>query len=89
MRVCKCIHYSGRVQGVGFRFTAQNIANRFAVAGYVRNLDNGDVELVAEGDADEVANFLQAVRERMHGYIRDERETDQTPRGYAAFDIET
>src|SRR5439155_885059 len=46
MNVYKRVHYSGRVQGVGFRYTAQGLAADYAVAGYVRNLANGDVELV-------------------------------------------
>ena len=40
---------SGRVQGVGFRFSAYDEAKELAIAGYVRNLPNGDVEIVAEG----------------------------------------
>ena len=40
---------SGRVQGVGFRFSAYDEAKELALAGYVRNLPNGDVEIIAEG----------------------------------------
>jgi acylphosphatase len=39
----------GRVQGVGFRFTAYDKAEELALAGFVRNLHSGDVEIVAEG----------------------------------------
>src|SRR5437764_1074324 len=69
LMVCKQIRYTGRVQGVGFRYTAQHLAKDFAVAGYVRNLPSGDVELVAEGAAEQVDAFLTAVSERMAGYI--------------------
>src|SRR5207245_6186322 len=48
--VSRHVYYSGQVQGVGFRYTAQQLAAGFAVSGFVRNLPNGDVELVAEGD---------------------------------------
>ena len=48
MTVCKQVRYSGQVQGVGFRYTAQRLAEGYAVSGYVRNLPEGDVELVAE-----------------------------------------
>ena len=43
------IYYSGRVQGVGFRFSTQRLASGFAVAGSVKNLRDGRVEVVAEG----------------------------------------
>lgn len=55
------VFYEGRVQGVGFRYTARRVAAGFDVAGYVRNLPDGRVELVASGDDGEVEGFLQAV----------------------------
>jgi acylphosphatase len=55
--------YSGRVQGVGFRYTAKNVATGFEVTGIVRNLSDGRVELVAEGLKDELEGFQQAIRE--------------------------
>ena len=63
-------HAHGRVQGVGFRYTTLQVAKEFEVAGHVRNLPDGRVQLEAEGRADEVAAFVTAVEERMHGYIR-------------------
>jgi acylphosphatase len=74
----KTIHFFGNVQGVGFRYTARSIANGFAVAGYVRNRRDGSVELVAEGEAEEIEHFLAALRERMDGYINHE-ETAESP----------
>ena len=50
MTVCKRVLYSGRVQGVGFRYTTQALAAGHPIAGYVRNLPTGEVELVAEGE---------------------------------------
>jgi acylphosphatase len=64
------VHYTGHVQGVGFRFTAQGVARQFQVAGYVRNLSDGRVELIVEGEPTELDAFLQAVADRMQGYIR-------------------
>ena len=61
--------YTGRVQGVGFRATAAHLARRFAVTGTVRNLPDGRVELVAEGDPAEIDKLLAAVAERMRGHI--------------------
>jgi len=72
-------YYSGHVQGVGFRFTAQHLAQRFGVAGFVRNLDDGRVELLAEGEAAKVAGFLDAVRREMDPYILDVQEERESP----------
>lgn len=80
-RIRRSVWFEGRVQGVGFRFTACEVAERFAVTGYVRNLRDGRVELVAEGDADEVDRFVRAVNEAMHGYIRSVEQTDSPATG--------
>ena len=66
----KLVHYSGHVQGVGFRYTAMNFALNFDVRGYVRNLPDGRVELVAEGAPSELDAFLDAVQDRMGSFIR-------------------
>ncbi len=66
------VYFSGTVQGVGFRFTVQEVSRRFDVTGFVRNLPDGRVELTAEGEEKEAQAFLKAVREsRMNAYIRD------------------
>jgi len=61
--------YRGTVQGVGFRWTAVRAAGGFDVTGYVRNLADGQVELVAEGEAGEISAFCAALEEHMAGYI--------------------
>jgi acylphosphatase len=63
--------YSGRVQGVGFRFTARQIAEGFAVTGFVKNRTDRRVHLVVEGEPAEIDRFLSALAERMVDYIRD------------------
>jgi acylphosphatase len=84
----KTVHYRGHVQGVGFRYTTQGIAKRYEVNGFVRNLANGEVELVAEGEKHELAAFLDDVRERMVRFIRDERIDTQAASGeFAGFEI--
>ncbi len=66
------VFFSGTVQGVGFRFTAQRLARRFSVTGFVRNLEDGRVEVTAEGMEAPLVEFLTAIRESgLKDYIRD------------------
>ncbi|WP_337177189.1 acylphosphatase [Paludisphaera sp.] len=64
------IIFSGRVQGVGFRATTSWVACGFDVAGHVRNLPDGTVEIVAEAEPGEIDRFVEAVRERMSDFVR-------------------
>ncbi|HTW93625.1 MAG TPA: acylphosphatase [Tepidisphaeraceae bacterium] len=66
-RLCR---FHGRVQGVGFRYTAQNIAIRHNVTGYVRNLPDGSVELLMEGPDEEADQVVSNLQEKMSCYIR-------------------
>jgi acylphosphatase len=67
------IIYSGRVQGVGFRYNAKSVASGYEVVGTVRNLPNGRVELIVEGEKVELEAFRQAVRESgMDHFVEDE-----------------
>ena len=63
--------FSGRVQGVGFRYTVERLARRAPVAGYVRNLRSGEVELVAEGEETELQEFLGEIRKAFESDVRD------------------
>ena len=62
--------YSGHVQGVGFRYSVLQVAREFEVTGFVRNLVDGRVHMEVEGAEADVAAFVDAVQEKMHGYIR-------------------
>jgi len=81
--------YEGRVQGVGFRYTARRIAAGFDVAGFVRNLADGRVEIVASGDDDEVDGFLEALRDsELAGHIEDASTAGiANPGGLRGFEI--
>ncbi len=87
MMVGKRVLYSGHVQGVGFRYTAQALASGYPVSGYVRNLASGEVELVAEGEDNVVEAFLAAVAQRMAGYITNTTVQDAAPSGQRGFRI--
>jgi acylphosphatase len=70
------VHYSGRVQGVGFRYATKTTAAGFEVTGTIRNLSDGRVELVSEGQRAELEAFRVAIREAgLAGFIRDEQVT--------------
>jgi acylphosphatase len=58
----KNIRISGRVQGVGFRYTARSMASIIGVKGYVRNLPNGDVYIEAEGIHSQLEEYIQWCR---------------------------
>lgn len=62
--------FSGRVQGVGFRYTVHNLAMPHNVKGYVRNLPDGRVELVMEGPDQDMDHLLDAIRQKMNHFIR-------------------
>jgi len=55
--------YLGHVQGVGFRYTVKSVATGYELAGRVRNLSDGRVELTVEGERSELEAFAQAVRD--------------------------
>ena len=63
-------YFSGRVQGVGFRYTCRNIAVQYDMRGYVRNLPDGRVELVIEGPGCQTEELISAVQQRMGGFIK-------------------
>lgn len=87
MAVCKHAIYCGRVQGVGFRYTTERLAEQFPVTGYVRNLPNGDVEVVVQGEPQQVDAFLTAVARRMANYIALSRVDAATLGDYQDFGV--
>lgn len=77
----RVVHYSGRVQGVGFRATVRQLARNVAVSGFVRNLYDGRVELVVEGTADEIGRLLAEVARVMRDNIDDVEQKLLPPTG--------
>ena len=83
------VYYSGRVQGVGFRYTVKSLTPGFEVAGTVRNLPDGRVELVVEGARKELDAFRQAVRESGLGRLiqREEESWSEANGTFRGFEI--
>lgn len=82
------VFFTGHVQGVGFRYAVLQVAKEFEVAGFVSNLADGRVHLEAEGSPAEIGAFVDAVQEKMHGYIRKlERSAGRRPPQFAGFTI--
>jgi acylphosphatase len=63
MTIAKHILFSGYVQGVGFRFTAKNIAHRYELTGYVRNLDDGRVEMHLQGEPEDIEDCVEDLKQ--------------------------
>ena len=79
--------YSGDVQGVGFRYTARELARAAGLAGYVRNLTDGRVELVVEGPPPAIREALSSLESEMAGYIDQTTVEPEPPTGARGFEI--
>ncbi|MBY0585953.1 acylphosphatase [bacterium] len=86
--VRQTILFRGEVQGVGFRYTALQVSAGFLVAGFVRNLPNGQVEMVVEGKRESVDAFVNALAFRMRTHIHETTIESAAPTGeFDAFNI--
>ena len=80
--------FTGRVQGVGFRYAALQVAREFDVSGFVTNLADGRVQVEAEGRQEVVVAYISAVEEKMHGYVRKvDRLSDRRSPQFSGFSI--
>lgn len=75
----KRIIFTGRVQGVGFRFTAHSVARHCRLKGFIRNLPDGNVEMLAQGQAEDIDNCLSLIKETFADCIRDIQLEDIEP----------
>lgn len=72
------VFFSGMVQGVGFRYTTQHLASKYRVTGYVQNLPDGRVHLLAEGEPEELDRFIADIYQNLGHYIYS-AETNRRP----------
>jgi len=75
------VFYSGRVQGIGFRYAAEAVARNLGMTGWVSNLRDGRVELLAEGKEADLKVLLKRISEEMSGYIKDADISWEDPTG--------
>lgn len=82
------VHFSGRVQGVGFRYHTLQISKEFEVVGYVKNLLDGRVRVEAIGVAGEVDGFIAEIQDRLGIFIREtERKAGDSNQSFKGFEI--
>ena len=67
------IHFSGTVQGVGFRYTCLSFAKSLSLTGWVKNLPSGSVEALVEGPREKIEELLSQLKTEFGGYIRDQQ----------------
>lgn len=80
------IFISGRVQGVGFRYFAKSMAEKFNIRGFAENLPNGDVLVVAQGK--KINDFLDVIRKGPpHGKVKNVVAMDTDEKEYGEFNI--
>jgi len=82
------VYFYGSVQGIGFRYTAAKLAHEYEIAGWVRNLPDGRVEVVVEGDEETLRSFLQGIKDEFEGYVTDvQPEWSNTKDGFIGFEV--
>lgn len=90
MEIARQYFFSGRVQGVGFRYSIKRLATGFEVLGWVRNLDDGRVEMQVMGDEAELKEFIDEIHDSPLGHHIQEQEERSIPLldGVSGFSIQ-
>ena len=82
------VYYTGHVQGVGFRFTVQEIADDLGIYGWVKNLPDGRVEVMAEGNESSLNGFLDRIKQSFSNYIHNaDIDWQKKATGFSGFEI--
>ena len=82
------VHFLGRVQGVGFRMSTKHFARGLGITGYVRNLPNGQVELVATAEAEAISRLIGRLKGLYGDNISDvERQQKAEMEEFSGFDV--
>jgi acylphosphatase len=82
------IRFTGTVQGVGFRYTTLHTAIRLGLTGWVKNMEDGSVEVVAEGEEDIIVQLISRLNERFEGYIKNtETQWSEPTNEFATFEV--
>lgn len=77
--------FHGSVTGVGFRFTAQDLARKFGLKGWVKNVAGGRVELVAQGKKTNIDLFIEALKKEFQ--VSKVESFEEPPQDFNAFEI--
>lgn len=78
-------YYSGSVQGVGFRYTAERLSRTYGIKGWVRNTYDGKVEVVAQGKATNVDLYIEALRKEFP--VRQVAQAEEPIEGFSGFEV--
>ena len=82
------LYYSGSVQGIGFRYTAERLANSMNLKGWAKNTSDGRVEIVCDGKESDIDMFLEKINSIFKDYISDiDMEPDLSREKFYGFDI--
>jgi len=78
-QVARHIIFTGNVQGIGFRFTALDAASRYKLTGFVRNLRDGSVEMLAQGSSADIESCLLEIKKTIGSYIAETKVENVAP----------